>query len=58
MARIAGINIPTHKHIVENHLSVWRQTHFDVTDKNNNASFDVTDKNNNASFEDLDIHYH
>jgi hypothetical protein len=27
--------------------SLWHQTHFDVTDKNNNFSF-----------EDLDIHYH
>ena len=24
---------------IENYLSVWRHTHFDVTDKNNNASF-------------------
>ena len=31
----------------DNYRSLWRQAHFDVTDKNNNASF-----------EDLDIHYH
>jgi hypothetical protein len=37
-------------HMPKNWLSywkVWLQTHFDITDKNNNASF-----------EDLDIHYH
>jgi hypothetical protein len=35
---------------IENYLSVQHQTHFDVTDENNN-------ENNNAS-EDLNIHYH
>ena len=32
---------------IENYESVWCQTHFDVANKNKNASF-----------EDLDIHYH
>jgi hypothetical protein len=31
---------------------LWRQTQYDVIDKNNNVSF------NNVSFEDLDIQYH
>jgi hypothetical protein len=41
---IVSINQQTY---TENYLSVWRQTHYDVTDKNNNISY-----------ESLNIHYH
>ena len=29
---------------IENYLSVWCQTHFDVTNKNNNSSFEGLDR--------------
>ena len=41
-----------HIQITYTYRSLWRQTQYDVIDKNNNVSF------NNVSFEDLDIQYH